>query len=100
MAIKGLSNLCTPAYIYLVISLIALIIMAVQNIGDISTYRLGPYSTDVTSTVLIFVVKIIYILFWTWVLNLICDAGAQPISWLLLLFPFILMFIFLAYLFL
>jgi hypothetical protein len=100
MAIKGLRDLCTPAYIYLVISTIALIIIAIQNIGGTGTYSLGPYTCDVTSTVIIFIVKIIYILFWTWVLNLICDAGASGISWFILLFPFILMFILLASMFL
>jgi len=99
MAIKGLRNLCTPAMIYLVISMAAIAVMVLQNLGSSNTYNMGPYSVDVTSTVLIFVVKIIYVLFWTWVLNLICDAGASSISWFLLLFPFILMFILLASIF-
>jgi len=42
---------------------------------------------------LIFIVKIVYILFWTWVLNLICRAGVPILAWALVLIPFVLMFI-------
>jgi hypothetical protein len=92
MAIAGLKNLCTPSYIYLVISMIAIIIMAIQNYGNINVYCLGAYSCVVSSTLLIFLIKIIYVLFWTWILNLICRAGATPLSWLFVLFPFVLFF--------
>lgn len=99
MAITGLKNLCTPASIYLVISLIAILIMAVQNYlnGSTNVYCLGSYSCVVSSTVLIFVIKLIYVVFWTWILNLICRAGAPALSWLLVLFPFLLFFVLLAY---
>ena len=46
----SLKNLCTPAYLYFVISIIAIIIMAVQNYGNTSTYCLGEYSCEVSST--------------------------------------------------
>ena len=86
-------NLCTPSYVYLVISSIFLIVASVQNYGNVNTYCLGDYSCEVTSTTLIFLIKVLYILFWTWELNLICNAGATGIAWFLVLLPFILMFI-------
>jgi hypothetical protein len=96
MAIVGLRNLCGPAYTYLVISGIALIIMAFQNVGNVNMYCLGNYNCSVVNTTLIFLVKAVYIVFWTWVLNLICKAGATNIAWFLVLLPFILMFVFIA----
>ena len=93
MAIKGLRNLCTPSYVYLVISTIALIVMLYQNIGNVNTYCLGDYSCNVSSTALIFIIKAVYILFWTWVLNLMCKANATHIAWLVLLLPVIIMFV-------
>ena len=96
MAIAGLRNLCPPSFVYLIISIIALLIMAFQNIGNEKVYCLGTYTCDVYSTSLLFVIKIIYILFWTWVLNLICRAGAPGIAWFLVLLPFILFFILLG----
>jgi hypothetical protein len=96
MAIVGLRNLCAPAYLYLIISVIALIIMALQNVGNVNLYCLGSYSCSVTNTMLIFLIKAVYIVFWTWILNLICRAGATNLAWFLVLLPFILMFVFLA----
>jgi hypothetical protein len=91
-----LKKLCTPAYVYLVISVIFLLVASFQNYGNINTYCLGDYSCDVTSTTMIFLIKVIYILFWTWILNLMCNAGAAGIAWFLVLLPFILMFILIA----
>lgn len=93
MKVVGLNNLCTPALLYLVISMAAILIMALQNFRNEKVYCLGYYSCDVPSVYLIFVVKIVYVVFWTWVLNLICRAGAPIISWLLVLFPLILFFL-------
>lgn len=96
MAVVGLRNLCTPSYVYLVISIILLVVMMFQNMGNVNTYCLGTYTCDVSSTALIFIIKILYVLFWTWILNLICRAGAPGFAWLLVLFPFVLFFVLLA----
>lgn len=96
MASGGLSNLCTPAYVYLVLSMIAIFVMVLQNLGNEQVYCLGSYNCDVSSTSMIFIVKILYILFWTWLLNIICKSGAPIVSWVLVLFPFVLFFIFLS----
>ena len=94
MEIVGLRKLCTPAYIYLVISVFSIIVIMIQNTSHSDTYCMGKYTCQVPNIFLIFIVKFIYVLFWTWVLNLICKAGLPGVSWALLLFPFILMFIF------
>jgi hypothetical protein len=99
MAIAGLRNLCTPSYVYFVISAIALVVMLYQNVGNINKYCVGTYSCTVSSTAIIFIIKAVYILFWTWVLNLICRAGAPGIAWFLVLLPFILMFVLISMLF-
>jgi hypothetical protein len=84
--------LCKPAYTFLVISTIALLIMFFQNVGNANMYCLGTYSCGVYSTSLIFLVKLFYILFWTWLLNIICDEASPLWSWFLVIFPFFLMF--------
>ena len=96
----GLFKLCTPAYFYLVISIIAIIIMAIQNAGNTNVYCLGTFECSVTNVYMIFLIKILYVLFWTWILNLFCRAGATWFSWLLVLLPIILFFILLSILFL
>lgn len=99
MAIVGLKNLCTPSYVYLVVSLIALVVIAVQNFGNTDRYCVGHYSCQVSSTIFIFIIKLLYILFWTWVLNLICNAGYSGISWFLVLLPLIVFFLLISLLF-
>lgn len=90
---KRLNQLCTPSLVYFVISIIALAISVVQNMGNRNKYSLGNFSCRVPSTIAVFIVKVIYILFWTWILNLICKDGYTSISWILVLLPFILLFV-------
>lgn len=93
MNIVGIRRLCTPAYVYLVISMIAIVVMGYQNYHNVDVYCIGNYSCSNTNITLIFVIKIFYVLFWTWILNIICSAGATNVAWFLVLFPFILFFI-------
>jgi hypothetical protein len=93
MPVAGLKNLCKPALLYLVISLAAILVMSFQNYTNENVYCLGYYSCNVPSVYLIFIVKIIYVIFWTWILNLICRSGAPIVSWLLVLFPIVLFFV-------
>jgi len=90
---KKLKGLCSPALIYFLISIISLIILFIQNINNVHSYHIGNYSCRVPNTMLVFFFKLIYILFWTWILQLICKDGYPGISWLLILFPFILLFV-------
>lgn len=90
---KTVKELCTPAMIYFVISIIALAMVLLQNLSNQNSYNVGSFSCRVPSTALVFIVKLIYILFWTWVLNLICKDGHTSISWLLVLLPWILLFV-------
>jgi hypothetical protein len=90
---KSLKELCTPALVYFIISMVALASVFLQNIGNSNSYNVGSFSCRVPNTMVIFIVKFIYVLFWTWVLNLICKDGHSGISWLLILFPFLLLFV-------
>jgi len=90
---RKLKELCTPAFIYFIISMIGMTASVFQNIGNRNRYSLGSFSTRVPSTTLVFVVKLIYIFFWTWILNLMCKDGHKEIAWFLVLIPFIMLFV-------
>jgi hypothetical protein len=90
---KSLKDLCVPARVYFIISMIALLLLFFQNLGYNNSYHVGSFSCRVPSTTMVFIVKLIYILFWTWVLNLICKDGHSCISWLLVLLPYLLFFV-------
>lgn len=91
-----LHKLCTPAYFYFVISIIALVLMIFQNVGSRTTYCVGNYSCPVEDNVIILFIQALYVFFWTWVLDLICKSGFTPVSWILVLLPFVLMFLIIA----
>jgi hypothetical protein len=96
----GLRDLCTPAFVYLILSFVAIVFIAFQNLGgEGGMYCVGSYGCKTSFTFIIFIFKIIYILFWTWLLNIICKSGYETVSWILVLLPFILMFIFIALVF-
>jgi len=88
-----LSQLCTPSYVYFIISVLTIAIAAVQNMGNRGKYSLGNFSCRVPSCISVFIVKIVYVLFWTWVLNLMCKDGHTGIAWFLVLLPFVLLFV-------
>jgi hypothetical protein len=92
MAPSFLSNLCPPAMFYLIISAIALLMVIFQNIGNQNLLCIGNYNSRVPNTLLIIIIKALCILFWTWVLNIICKAGHRGVSWFLVLLPFIVTF--------
>tara|TARA_Y100000389_G_C17437904_1_gene506691 strand:- start:55 stop:378 length:324 start_codon:yes stop_codon:yes gene_type:complete len=93
---RTIKELCTPAAIYFIISTVTLALIAFQNMGNTNKFCLGTYACDVPSTMIVFVLEILYILFFTWILHLICKAGYTNISWILLLLPYILFFVLLA----
>lgn len=90
---KTFSKLCGPASFYFVISLLALFLVIYQNLTNKHTLCVGNYSCHVPNVTLIFIINIAYILFWTWVLYLICKAGWRSLSWALVLFPFVVIFL-------
>jgi hypothetical protein len=94
--LKVIKKLCTPAYVYLVISVISIVLMMFQNCGNVDMYCLGNYECEVPSTALIFLVKFLYVAFWTFILDSVCKAGHKQFSWFLVLFPFFLFFVLLG----
>jgi hypothetical protein len=67
--------------------------MFYQNMNNVDVYCLGAYNCNVTNVNMVFIIKFVYILFWTWILNLICDSGSPNIAWLLVLLPLVLFFV-------
>lgn len=87
-------NLCTPAMFYFVISMISWVLILIQNLGGSGqNFQMGEFACRVPHTGAFLAAKLVYILFWTWILNLICRDGHKTISWLLVLLPYILFFV-------
>jgi hypothetical protein len=84
--------LCAPALTYLVISLIALAVSGLQNARNTNAYAVGHLSYPVQSTAYVFILKIIWFLFWTWLLNVLCSKGYKTVAWVLVAIPFLVFF--------
>jgi|TARA_B110000259_G_C13791887_1_gene313017 hypothetical protein len=89
--VKKIQKLCTPAYVYLVISVVGMIAMMFQNAGNTNTYCVGNFECEVPNTAAVFIAEAIYIAFWTFILNVLCKAGYKKVSWFVVLIPFVLM---------
>lgn len=70
----NLAELCTPAQIYFVISIITLILAVIKQF-------------KITTIIM----KVITIAVWTWFLNFLCSKGYKAVSWFLVLLPFLAM---------
>lgn len=95
----GLTNLCAPSRVYLVVSLALLATMYYQNRNNVNVFCLGSYECNISNVNTIFIIKLLYVLFWTWILNLICESGSPKIAWFILLVPILLFFIVLTSMF-
>jgi hypothetical protein len=89
----SVKKLCTPAMLYFYISIFFLIIVFLQNLGSNKMFKMGCYSCPVSNNIYVFIFKLLYILFWTWILNLLCTNGYTFVSWILILLPIITLFI-------
>ena len=70
------NNLCTPAFVHLVIGIISILI----SIG----YRMGLFAI---------IANIVLILIGTWFLNYLCVKDMKGLSWFLVFLPFIFIFV-------
>jgi hypothetical protein len=89
---KIYDSLCKPAKFYLIISLVSFVLILLQNIGARNSFTLGSYSVPHTNPMLILLFNAAYIAVWTWMLNMVCKINTN-ISWVIVLFPIILLFI-------
>jgi hypothetical protein len=65
------SSLCTPAFIYFIVSIIYLIIKNFQSLNVMSI-----------------IFNLIIIMFWSFLLNFLCSIKLTIVAWLLIILPF------------
>jgi hypothetical protein len=85
-------KICPPALFFFVLSMIGFFYLLIQNLANLGVYKFGQYSILVPSLAIIYICKLVYIFFWTYVLNLICKDGNTLLSWVLVLLPWVLVF--------
>ena len=58
--VKDFKTLCSPAFIYLLVSVLIFIVVALQNFGNTTKYCLGEFKCNVPITFMIFDMHAIY----------------------------------------
>lgn len=84
----SIRKLCTPAFIYLALSVFGLLALIFENMGsDEKQLCIGTHRCDISNKGGMLVLNVLYILFWTFILDLLCKNGYTNISWFILLLP-------------
>jgi hypothetical protein len=74
--LENFTKLCDPAKLYLVMVLFFILVGLFSKVN-----------------VLAIIIKIVFALIWTFVLNWLCKKGYKTVSWILVLLPFVLLVI-------
>ena len=96
----SIGRLCRPAWVYLVLSLISIVLIDTPALMTDVNSVCSPgnvLSCALPSVVLVYALKLTYVGFWTWILHLICKEGYSTLSWILVLLPFVVVFGLLAF---
>jgi hypothetical protein len=93
MVLNIIYNLCTPAKLYFILSLILLAISFYYDItrNDKDKICLGKINCKVKNKPAMYSMNILFILLWTFILNILCSYGWSKLSWFLFLFPYVLL---------
>ena len=89
---KDIRKMCTPAVIYLLLSVFALLVLVFTNMGNQNTLCVGEYECPVDNLFVIYFIKVLYIAFVTIILDSLCKNGWGAISWFLVFFPLLFYF--------
>ena len=81
--LSTLGKLCAPSKVYLALSFVGMLALFFD-----STWEIGQHESNKISLFNVF-----FILFWTWMLDLICRSGYTNISWFFVLLPFLTMLV-------
>ena len=84
---------CTPARLYLYISIFSMLLIMLQNGGNDAVFCVGQAKCPATNLPAIFIGQALYIAFWTLILQSLCKGGYESISWFMFLFPLIMFFV-------
>jgi hypothetical protein len=96
MNLAGFNELCVPAILFLAVNFVGLLVIAIQNYGSVTTYCVGNFACNISDIWIVFSMKVLYVLFWTWIINMFCHNDLEPVAWLLFLIPFLILFVSIA----
>lgn len=90
--VKTFNKLCGPAKFYLALSILVTGGVVIQNLLNETQneFCIGSAKCTTSHVMIMFVLKVLYIAFWTWLLNWFCNKKMVGLSWFIVLIPFLL----------
>jgi len=92
--------LCTPAKIYFILSVLFILAVSVTSffhegvIGTTSRYGMSALGINsMEAFIIATLIKLAFVLIWTYILQELCKNGYKNLSWFLILLPFLGVFI-------
>lgn len=88
---KSFNSLCSPSRFYLGLSVFVMVLLLAQNLfnGNLNELCVGSFKCNFPHIILLFISQVIYVGFWTWLLNFLCKKGLKTLSWFIVLIPFL-----------
>lgn len=90
-------GLCQPAQVYLGLSLVGMILFFFTAYDASQQFCNNSMQCQVVNTSFMMGVKLLFVLLYTWVLNVLCDRVSPWVSWVLVALPFLYVGIYVAW---
>ena len=65
-------DLCSPALLYFIMAILCIIVLMANQVS-----------------LVVIMIKMVFVIAWTWVLNFFCNKGYSIVSWIFVITPFI-----------
>ena len=85
---NAVMKLCAPSKIYFFMAIILLFLSFVNDLQNKDKDKVCLGKLKCKNKLLYYLLNVLFILFWTWILNKLCISGWVKLSWFLLVFPF------------
>lgn len=97
MAILSVGGLCPPAQAYLGLSLVGMFFFFFTAYDASQQFCDKSIGCNIGNTSFMMVVKLLFVLLYTWMLNLLCNRVSPWASWVLVLLPFVYVALYMLY---
>jgi len=86
---NAINKLCAPSKIYFFLAIILLFLSFVNDMRNKDKDKVCLGKLSCKNKPLYYFINVLFIVFWSWVLNKLCSYGWVKLSWFLLVFPFV-----------
>jgi hypothetical protein len=87
---KHFWKICSPALLFLIFAILAILVSFWQNFSFQASLTLGKTTSDLPMTSIVYILSAIFVVIWTILIDNLCKLGYAKLSWGCFLIPSIL----------